>query len=51
MKNLKSVLLDLKSRETNPAISIVMPTHRTFPDNKQDPILLKNLLPVHLHKR
>lgn len=43
MKNLKSVLLDLKSRETNPAISILMPTHRTFPDNKQDPILLKNL--------
>lgn len=44
MKNLKSVLLDLKARQADPAISVLMPTHRTFPDNKQDPITLKNLL-------
>ncbi len=44
MQNLKSVLIDLKSRQADPAISILMPTHRTFPDNKQDPIILKNLI-------
>jgi len=44
MQNLKSVLIDLKSRQTVPAISILMPTHRTFPDNRQDPITLKNLV-------
>ena len=27
-----------------PAISILLPTHRTHPDNKQDPIALKNLV-------
>ncbi|MBW4554130.1 MAG: hypothetical protein KME35_23955 [Aphanocapsa sp. GSE-SYN-MK-11-07L] len=27
-----------------PALSILLPTHRTFPDNKQDPILVKNLV-------
>jgi hypothetical protein len=44
MKNLKNVLLDLKARQADPAISVLMPTHRTFPDNKQDPITLKNLV-------
>lgn len=44
MKDLNSVLQDLKARETVPAISVLMPTHRTFPDNKQDPIALKNLV-------
>ena len=44
MQNLKSVLIDLKSRQADPAISILMSTHRTFPDNKQDPITLKNLV-------
>ncbi|MDP2244737.1 hypothetical protein [Pseudomonas sp.] len=44
MKNLKSVLIDLKARQTDPAISVLMPTHRTFPDNKQDTITLKNLV-------
>lgn len=42
--NLTSELQQLKQRDVNPAISILMPTHRTFPDNKQDPILLKNLI-------
>lgn len=27
-----------------PAVSILMPTHRTWPDNQQDPIRLKNLV-------
>ncbi len=44
MKNLNSVLLDLKARQADPAISLLMPTHRTFPENKQDPITLKNLV-------
>ncbi|MGY0503771.1 AOC03_06830 family ribosome hibernation factor [Luteimonas sp. e5] len=44
MKSLKTVLTELRARKTNPAISILMPTHRTFPDNKQDPILLKNMV-------
>lgn len=26
------------------ALSILLPTHRSFPDNKQDPILVKNLV-------
>lgn len=26
-----------------PALSILLPTHRTFPDNRQDPIRVKNL--------
>lgn len=44
MKNLNSVLLDLKARQADPAISLLMATHRTFPENKQDPITLKNLV-------
>ena len=44
MKDLNKVLLDLKARQAVPAISVLMPTHRTFPDNKQDPITLKNLV-------
>ncbi len=44
MQNLKSILIDLKARQDDPAISILMPTHRSFPDNKQDPITLKNLV-------
>lgn len=27
-----------------PAVSITLPTHRTFPDNRQDPIRVKNLV-------
>ncbi len=44
MFELKTVLRDLKARTADPAISILLPTHRTFPDNKQDPINLKNLV-------
>lgn len=42
--NLTSELQQLTQREVSPAISILMPTHRTFPDNKQDPIQLKNMI-------
>jgi len=44
MQNLKTILAELKARQDDPAISILMPTHRSFPDNKQDPITLKNLV-------
>lgn len=37
-------LLELQSIQSNPALSILLPTHRTSPDNKQDPILVKNLI-------
>jgi len=35
---------ELMSRESYPSVSILMPTHRTHPENQQDPIRLKNLL-------
>lgn len=34
----------LREQSGYPAVSITLPTHKTFPDNRQDPILLKNLL-------
>lgn len=37
-------LLELQSITSIPALSILLPTHRTSPDNKQDPILVKNLV-------
>ncbi|BBL34133.1 hypothetical protein Nstercoris_00362 [Nitrosomonas stercoris] len=42
--NLKSLLNQLGQHKNELAISILLPTHRTFPDNKQDAITLKNLL-------
>lgn len=39
--------LDVKILQTiraNPALSILLPTHRTSPENRQDPIRLKNLV-------
>ncbi len=41
---LKSFLNQLSNRRNGLAISILLPTHRTFPDNKQDAITLKNLI-------
>jgi hypothetical protein len=41
---LKSLLNQLSNRQNRLAISIFLPTHRTFPDNKQDAITLKNLI-------
>lgn len=37
-------LASLRAPREFPAVSLIMPTHRTFPDNKQDPVLLRNLL-------
>ena len=34
----------LQQARSFPALSILLPTHRTSPDNKQDPIRLKNLV-------
>ncbi|MDV2998409.1 MAG: hypothetical protein N5P05_000015 [Chroococcopsis gigantea SAG 12.99] len=34
----------LQSLTQVPALSILLPTHRTSPDNKRDPIVLKNLV-------
>ncbi|MCS7084853.1 MAG: hypothetical protein RMM53_03020 [Bacteroidia bacterium] len=41
---LKETLKELMAVEGYPCVSILLPTHRTFPDNQQDPILLKNLI-------
>ena len=40
----RSDILTLQSMSTYPSISILAPTHRTAPENEQDPILLKNLI-------
>ncbi|BAU63367.1 hypothetical protein STA3757_07310 [Stanieria sp. NIES-3757] len=37
-------LNQLQSLIEVPALSILLPTHRTSPDNRQDPILVKNLV-------
>ena len=37
-------LQQLQSLTYIPALSILLPSHRTSPDNKQDPILVKNLV-------
>lgn len=42
--NLKSLLNQLGQHKNELAVSILLPTHRTFPDNKQDAIMLKNLI-------
>ncbi|MFW2177901.1 MULTISPECIES: hypothetical protein [unclassified Moraxella] len=42
----KATLKQLKTIKGEPAVSVFVPTHRTFPDNEQDPIVLKNQLKV-----
>lgn len=37
---------DMITIEDGPLISLYQPTHKSFPDNKQDPIVFKNLLKV-----
>ena len=37
-------LNQLQSLNKVPALSVLVPTHRTFPDNKQNPIRVKNLV-------
>lgn len=41
--NRQEILL-LQNMRSIPSVTITMPTHRTSPDNKQDPIRLKNLV-------
>lgn len=40
----RAVIRLLQSMRGFPAVSILMPTHRTSPENRQDPIRLKNLI-------
>ena len=40
----RSDLLQLQAINEYPSVSILAPTHRTSPDNKQDPIRVKNLV-------
>jgi hypothetical protein len=40
----RSELNSLKARREYPSVSILAPTHRTAPSNKQDPIRVKNLV-------
>ncbi|MER7543973.1 hypothetical protein [Actinomadura sp.] len=37
-------LSELRKPRGYPAVSVLMPTHRSVPDNRQDPIRLRNLL-------
>lgn len=37
-------LAALRSPREFPAVSVLLPTHRTFPDNRQDTIMARNLL-------
>src|SRR5262245_65894972 len=37
-------LHELQDVHTYPCLTITLPTHRTSPDNKQDPIRVKNLV-------
>ncbi|MFC9324352.1 chemotaxis protein [Kitasatospora sp. NPDC057015] len=39
-----SVLAELRRLRRYPAVSVVMPTHRSEPDNAQDPVRLRNLV-------
>ena len=41
--NRQDILL-LQQISGYPALTITLPTHRTSPDNRQDPIRLKNLV-------
>lgn len=41
---LKNKLKQLKLVQADPAVSILLNTHRTHPDNKQDAVTLKNLI-------
>lgn len=42
--SLRAKLRQLRQAASDPSISILLNTHRTFPDNKQDEIVLKNLV-------
>jgi len=40
----KQEIRDIQALNSYPSISILLPTHHTSPENKQDPIRLKNLI-------
>ena len=40
----KEVIKELLNAGTAPCLSLYMPTHRTHPENLQDPIRFKNLV-------
>jgi hypothetical protein len=40
----KELIQELLSTEQNPCFSLYMPTHRTHPENQQDPIRYRNLV-------
>lgn len=40
----RAVIRILQSMRGFPAVSVLLPTHRTAPENRQDPIRLKNLI-------
>ncbi len=40
----KKEILQLQQMKSYPSVSITLPTHRTFPDNKQDAVLLEDLI-------
>lgn len=42
--NLKHTLKNLRAITADPALSVLLKTHRTHPQNEQDPIALKNAL-------
>lgn len=44
--NLKETFKALRGQTGNPAVSVFVPTHRTFPDNEKDAIALKNQLKI-----
>jgi hypothetical protein len=46
----KKVFDEVKGFKQYPCVTIVLPTHRTSPDNKQDAIVLKNLI-TEVHNR
>jgi hypothetical protein len=41
---MEQALTTLSKHQEEPAVTILISTHRTFPDNKQDSIHLKNLI-------
>lgn len=46
MLAIKNTLKELRQVNAQPAVSIFVPTHRTFPDNQQDAIAIKNQLKI-----
>ncbi len=43
-------LHELQQAHSYPCLTITLPTHRTWPDNRQDPIRVKNLVTEAIHR-